>query len=323
MRYCTYVGIDTHSQKHCICAITPETGSFIEHTIIGDSDDVANWIINSVESGMLDSPIKCVYEAGPTGFSLYRAITDRRIECVVAAPSKLPRRTDRIKNDRTDARWLAQMLIAGSVRSVSVPSTSQQALLELSGLRVSAVKDLTRAKQRVGSFMLKNSIVYTKTRRKYCRTFYRWASALTFEDDTRSYVFKELVAEVQRRQCNLENIDARIMTVIESDEHLDFLHRSLKTLPQVGDVLSFSMLAKVGDIHRFSDPNSFASYWGITPTEHSSGKSQIRGPMSKKGDDIVRSLLMEAATGYLKRISYIAHEDPKVPEPIRTEAAFF
>lgn len=127
MRYCTYVGIDTHSQKHCVCAIAPEAGSFLEHTIIGSASDVADWIQNNVDAGVLESPIRCVYEAGPTGFPLYRAIVDRGIECVVAAPSKLPRRTDRMKNDRMDAKWLAQMLIAGSIHHVSAPSVSQQA----------------------------------------------------------------------------------------------------------------------------------------------------------------------------------------------------
>ncbi|WP_206214087.1 hypothetical protein [Adlercreutzia sp. ZJ154] len=67
MRYCTYVGIDTHSQKHCICAIMSETGSPLEHTIIGSVNDVADWIMDNVNSGALEPPLRCVYEAGPTG----------------------------------------------------------------------------------------------------------------------------------------------------------------------------------------------------------------------------------------------------------------
>lgn len=200
MRYRTYVGIDAHSQKHCICAIVPETGSLVEHTVMGSAVDAAGWIGGNVDSGILESPLQCVYEAGPTGFSLHRAIEGRGVDCVVAAPSKLPRRTDRMKNDRVDARWLAQMLVSGPVRCVSVPSTSRQALLEPSGLGISAVRDLVRARQRAGALMPKSSTSHAKTRRRHGRTLCRWASALKLDDDAQPCVFKELAAEAQRRR---------------------------------------------------------------------------------------------------------------------------
>jgi transposase len=70
------------------------------------------------------------YEAGPTGFGLYRALTAAGIRCVVAAPSKLQRRSgDRVKIDARDAVHLARLLRLGEITPVTVPSVGQEAAM--------------------------------------------------------------------------------------------------------------------------------------------------------------------------------------------------
>ena len=64
----------------------------------------------------LPGPVRVAYEAGPTGYGLARELARRGVECVVAAPSKIPRGSgERVKTDRRDAELLARLLLAGKL----------------------------------------------------------------------------------------------------------------------------------------------------------------------------------------------------------------
>ena len=89
-------------------------------------DQIRSWI------GELPGPVAVAYEAGPTGFGLYRTLSAAGVRCVVAAPSKLHRPSgDRIKTDAKDAVHLARLLRLGEVTAVAVPSVEQEAARDL------------------------------------------------------------------------------------------------------------------------------------------------------------------------------------------------
>jgi transposase len=62
------------------------------------------------------------YEAGPTGYGLYRQIRSLGHECIVVAPSLIPKKPgDRVKTNRRDALSLAKLLRADELTAVWVP----------------------------------------------------------------------------------------------------------------------------------------------------------------------------------------------------------
>src|SRR5215475_4498099 len=68
------------------------------------------------------------YEAGPTGYGLHRQITGLGHECVVVAPSLIPRKSgNRVKTNRRDAESLAKLLRAGELTAVWVPDRHHEA----------------------------------------------------------------------------------------------------------------------------------------------------------------------------------------------------
>jgi len=72
----------------------PVGGSFVHRRFGYDLAEVLAWVDS------LPGPQTAAYEAGPTGFGLFRLLTGSGIECVVAAPSKLQRPSgDRVKTD--------------------------------------------------------------------------------------------------------------------------------------------------------------------------------------------------------------------------------
>ena len=92
--YRSFVGLDVHARTIVGCAIDDQTGEVVRRRFGSDLAEVLAWVDS------LPGPQTATYEAGPTGFGLFRLLTGSGIECVVAAPSKLQRPSgDRVKTD--------------------------------------------------------------------------------------------------------------------------------------------------------------------------------------------------------------------------------
>ena len=126
----TYVGFDVHARSAHAAAIDVISGELTQLRFRGDVETPVAWL------GTLPGPVRACYEAGPTGYGLYRAATDAGIAIEVIAPGKTPRgRSDRVKTDRKDAELLVRNLMAGGLTAIRVPS-----------VRVEAARELTRAR---------------------------------------------------------------------------------------------------------------------------------------------------------------------------------
>ena len=110
----TSVGLDVHARSVVAAAIDGETGELKRARLTPSHQEIMAWL------GRLDGPVVVAYEAGPTGFGLYRALTAAGLRCLVAAPSKLQRPSgDRVKTDAKDALHLARLLRLGEMTPVA------------------------------------------------------------------------------------------------------------------------------------------------------------------------------------------------------------
>ena len=113
----TSVGLDVHARSVVAAAIDGVTGEVFKARLTPDHGEILRWV------RALPGTAAATYEAGPTGFGLYRALTAAGVRCQVAAPSKLQRPSgDRVKTDQRDALHLARLLRLDEVTSVTVPS---------------------------------------------------------------------------------------------------------------------------------------------------------------------------------------------------------
>src|SRR3954466_1211805 len=106
----TLVGLDVHATKIVAAVLDAETGELAWFRVGGEAGEAAGLCAG------LPRPVRAAYEAGPTGYGLARELMLGGVECVVAAPSKIPRAAgDRVKTDRRDAELLVRLLIGGHV----------------------------------------------------------------------------------------------------------------------------------------------------------------------------------------------------------------
>ena len=316
MKHSTCIGIDAHSQSNVVCALDTQTGEICEGRLSADPRELRKWI----EQRAFPEPLACVYEAGPTGFGLARHLSSAGIECFVAATSKLPRRTDRAKNDRNDAEWLARQLSAGAVRKVRIPSPEEESLCRLSKLRGEAAQDLRRAKQRVQSFLLLTGTEYTLTKKRWTKTFVSWAESYVFPSPEDTFTFKEKVSEFKRASERLQRIDGEIERVVGSSPALQDKMARLTCIHGIGRVTAFSLLCEVYDFERFSRGSAFASFLGLVPSESSTGKKTSRGSITKLGNTNLRRLLVESASCYSRRPNPAARKYEGVSSAVAAKA---
>jgi len=89
----------------------------------------------------------------------------------------------------------------------------------------------------------------------------------------------------------IDRLDAAVKAAAEQNAQA----RLLMTQPGVGPVTSLAFVLTLGDVSRFQRGKQVASYLGLIPREHSSGGRQTLGSISKQGNRLLRSLLVEAA----------------------------
>jgi transposase len=236
------------------------------------------------------------YEAGPTGFGLYRQLTAAGIRCEVAAPSKLHRPAgERVKTDARDAVRLARLLRLDDIVAVAVPTVAQEAARDLVRAREDCRGDLMRARHRLSKLLLRHGIVYyggkawtgkhdTWLRREAVPELTGRATRLAFDADY------EAVQFVKARR---DRLDATIEQMAV-DSEFTALVRRLGCLRGISTLTGFALAVEIGDWSRFTGA-SIGSFVGLTPAEYSSGTSRTLGPITKTGNRHVRRLLVEAA----------------------------
>jgi transposase len=268
-------------------AIDGETGEVTRARLTPSHDHIRSWI------GELDGPVAVAYEAGPTGFGLYRALCGAGLRCVVAAPSKLQRpHGERVKTDARDALHLARLLRLGEITPVAVPTVEQEAARDLVRAREDARADLMRARHRLSKLLLRQGIVYSGgnawtgahdawLRRQHFQTA---ATMMTFESDY------ETVVAVTARRARLDTA----ITTMAADSEFTALARRLACLRGIATLSAFALAVEIGDWQRFTGA-SIGAFAGLVPSEHSSGSSRVQGPITKTGNGHVRRLLVEAA----------------------------
>ena len=168
-----YIGMDVDTISYSVCAYSTENQNiFAETSFTGSADNIEAYL-NSVRGGFEhpeEIKFVCGYEAGCLGYSLYRELTARGIECRIMAPSTMAStpQDSRKKNDRLDAQRIAKCLAYGTYKSVYVTDEQDDAVKEYIRMRDDANAELKRVKQQITAFCTRHSQVYDGTKH-YCQ----------------------------------------------------------------------------------------------------------------------------------------------------------
>jgi transposase len=291
-----YVGIDTSKLRNAVAIA--EGGRRGEVRYFGEIDTTPAAVRRLAKKlSSKHARLTFCYEAGPTGYGLYRQIRALGHECIVVAPSLIPKKPgDRVKNNRRDAMGLAKLMRAGELTAVWVPDERHEAMRELTRARQTAVADQRTKCQQVTALLLRQGQHYPgKT--PWGKMHWAWLRSRRFEHPEQRIVFEEMLLAVRQAQERVERLEEAIRAAVP-EWSLEPVVTGLMALRGIDLVSATAFLAEIGDLSRFRTPRELMGYLGLVPSEHSTGDTIKRGPITKAGNRRARRVLVESAWSY-------------------------
>ena len=205
-------------------------------------------------------PSLAAYESGYLGFAPQRELAGLGVECAVAAVSKIPRSAadSASKNDRNDAARMAKAILAHDISPAWVPSPEVEGIRDLAGAYDGATARLATAKQRL-------------------------LASLRNEVEAAAEARADLLSEY-RAAVDASPIAAEVA--------------ALQSIKGCAFALAAAFSAEVGDFTRLRSGRQVTAYFGLAPSQRSSGDSVRLGGISGAGSALVRKLAVEGSWCY-------------------------
>src|SRR6201981_1153849 len=313
----TYVGLDVHKEGIVVAVAEGGLrGEVREYGRIANTAAALDRLMRKL--GGAGVGLRVCYEAGPCGYGIQRHLSAHGHQCVVVAPSLIPKRAgDRIKTDRRDAVSLARLHRAGELTAVWVPDRGHEAMRDLCRARLAAVHALRRARQQLSGFLLRQGCHYGRP--AWTKLHRRWLAGLKFAQAGHHLVLEDYIAAVEAAAARRDRLTGQIEAMLP-DWTLAPVVAALQTMRGMALVNAATLIAELGDLSRFANPRQLMAYLGLVPSEYSSGASIKRGGLTKAGNGAARRLLIEAAWCYRfpARVSReLLLREEEQPHPIR------
>src|SRR6201982_603514 len=208
----TYIGLDVHKDTIVVAvAASGLRGEVREYGRIANTSTALDRLLRKL--GGDGVRLRFCYEAGPCGYGIQRQLSAQGHECVVVAPSLIPRRAgDRVKTDRRDAASLARLHRAGELTAVWVPDAAHEAMRDLVRARLDAVHALRRARQQLSGFLLRQGLHYCRP--AWTKLHRRWLAGLHFGQAVHHTVLKASRAAVEAAAARRDRLTAQIEAML-------------------------------------------------------------------------------------------------------------
>lgn len=285
-----FCGIDMHVQHWDLCFLCD--GEVIEELRIG-----GDWakLLFVLQNYARARKVRVVYEAGFSGFWVYRKLRERGYDCMVTAPSLIPQNNSHVKTNKRDARALAHYFAAGLLKAVYVPPVEVEADRRVVRRRKQLGKQLTRTKNHIKSFLHLHGIKTPEDiRAKWSQRYVTWLAALQWEQPSDAFTFENLLTCYRQHRQDLATVTQQLRQLSRATPYAAHFKR-LCTARGVGLITAMTFLLEIYDFGRFPRGEEFASYLGLTPAQYSTGDKVRLGHITRQGNAALRAVLVESA----------------------------
>jgi len=304
-----HIGLDVHKNS-IVVAYALADGSPPQHhgKWGGTNPSAERGLLKLLKKlGVGKGEVRVCYEAGPTGFVLARRLLHLGYDCIVVAPSAVPKASgERVKTDRRDARKLARHLRSGDLEGINIPDGKDEAVRDVCRARTDASQALSTAKQQLSMFLLRVGRRYTG-KSNWTHPHMNYLRAMTLPDEAHQIVLEEYIMAVDAGVERVRRLAAHMVSVLETWErkpHVD----ALVALRGFQTVAAMTVVSELGDLSRFKSPRQLMGYLGMVPSEATTGTRRRQGSITKTGNGHARWMLIECASHY--------RLEPKVSEAL-------
>src|SRR5262245_17170652 len=291
-----YVAFDTAKLKHAVAVA--EGGREGEIRFGGEIEDRPVGIERLIKKlARRYKKLQVCFEAGPTGYGLYRQMQALGHDCLVVAPALIPRRSgERVKTNRRDALSLARLFRAGELSGVWVPDEVHEAVRDLVRGRMTAAEDVRRKRQQLLSFLLRHGRIFTGGDH-WTRAHRRWLAEQSFDHPAPQIVFQDGVAAIEDAVERQRRLEDQLASLVPKWSMAPVV-AAYQAMRGVSFLVAVTFAAEIGDVRRFDTPRQLMSFLGLVPAERSTGETVRRTGLTLAGKRRSRRMLSVAAWGY-------------------------
>lgn len=292
-----FLGMDVHAETIAIAIAEPD-GDLRSLGTIANREESVRKLIRKLGS---PEQLRACYEAGPTGFVLYWQLVQLGVECVVVAPTLVPKKPgDRVKTDRRDALKLARSHRNGDLTSVWVPDEGSEALRDLVRQREAAKQDQLRARNRLTKFLLRTGQRPPLGLKAWTERYMRWLAQVTYTQPAQEITLRDCLNEFEHMGARVKRLEEAIVEVVKlAPQSMQELIRGLQALRGIAHISAVTIASELGNVSaRFKSARKLMGYAGAFPCEDSSGNRVWRGGITKTGNAHLRRIVMESAWCY-------------------------
>lgn len=290
------LAMDVHKNTISTGVLEPGSMSVLVDRISTDDESIHRLIRRFDDPG----GVWACYEAGPTGYELARALRAAGMRCEVIAPSLIPSAPgQRVKTDKRDARRLASLFRGGQLSPVRVPTPVEEAVRDLCRARADMVIDRTRARHRLGKFLLRHGRIW-RGGDNWTLKHEEWIRSQSFDERALTETFNHYRSTLSAREAAVTAIESDLLPWAQRAPFAEVVSRfaAYRGVTLLGGL---TLASEVCDWRRFPTAGMFMGFTGLVPSEHSSGDRQHRGGITHAGNTHLRTQLVESAWSYKAR----------------------
>jgi transposase len=294
----TYVALDDSKRKIVAGILRPDATQPELREIPNEPHHVRRLFERLKREGAV---VAC-YEAGVSGYDLYRQITALGVACQVIAPALTPRRPgQRIKTDRRDAAKLVRLFRAGELTAIHVPDEDEEAVRDLVRCRDDVRRDVLRWRHRVLKLLARHGRTY-HAGKNWSRAHWTWLRGQQFAVPALQRAAEASLFALEQALTRLAELDKEITALAERAPYREPV-AWLRCFRGIDTLSAMILITEIVDFQRFHRPRQLMAYLGLVPSEYSSGDRERRGALTKAGNSHARRVLVEAAWHYRHRPS--------------------
>ncbi|NQV13886.1 IS110 family transposase [bacterium] len=296
-----YVGIDVHKKSWQVSIYTEQ----FEHKTF-TQPPVSEKLVSYLQRVFPGGEYHAVYEAGFSGFWTHDELKDMGVDCMVVHPGDVPT-TDkerRHKTDSRDSRKLAKQLRSGDLSAIHVPGVRLREDRSLLRQRKTIRKEETRVKNRIKQFLHFRGVdipVHFSSS-YWSGSFIKWLEEVSLYCETGTATLSSLLRQLASLRKELACLSRDIRELSRTAAYRDGV-KYLSSISGIGVLSAMVWLTELGNIHRFNSFDQLCSYVGLVPWEHSSGESEYTVGLDRRGNKVLRTLLIENAWVAVKKDS--------------------
>ena len=290
-----YVGIDVHLKSW---KVTILMASLTHKTFSQDPSPklLHQYLTRNFPGGQYYS----AYEAGFCGYWIHNELNKLGIKSMVVNPADIPTTNkEKVqKDDKRDSRKIAKSLCNGDLTPIYVSTTKTLEDRGLLRARATLIKDLTRYKNRIKSFLYFHRIAYPvmfqKSGTHWTNRFILWLKELNLVESSASQTLLAFITQSVNLRSAILDITRAIRALSKSKPYKKKVDL-LMSIPGVGMLSAMTFLTEIETINRFETFDKLCGFIGLIPSTNSSGEKEISGKITSRGHSILRSTLIECA----------------------------